>query len=65
MTSRFAEFRILKDNERIEDLNYLDNWDSIVRILKVFNVQKTLDRESEGQRFSFEFCRQMTPSVTS
>ena len=63
LKAEIARKIILKDNERIEDLNYLDNWDSIVRILKVFNVQKTLDRESEGQRFSFEFCRQMTPSL--
>jgi len=63
LKAEIARKIILNGNDRIEDLNYLDNWDSIVNILKVFNVQKTLDRESEGQRFSFEFCRQMTPSL--
>ena len=63
LKTEIAKIIRLKDNERLEDLNYQDNSPEIIRILLAFNVQKTLEREAEGQRFSFEFYKKMTPSL--
>ena len=63
LKSKIAEIIKLNDSEQLNKLNYTEHWKQIVNVLKVFNVEKTLESESDGSRFPFDWYRQMTPSL--